>query len=247
MIIHGWAKSYKSFIAFDMLARLAQCQDWCCFEPTEEPVKTAAIQFEIPWAFYHERVTLLQTHAIDEQLFNENYHTWRPIARAQLTAGNARQEDLIRRELVESGMQVVLIDPIRRAAGASDMNAENEMSAMFKFFDSLQREGLTVVATHHDNKEGARAGGGNMLAMTGSGRFAGDPDTVISVETVRGDDPETSPRRNLNFVLRNAPMIGPRSMQIMDDGRIVYDNAPIDTSDGPAEEVESDDPAPPSI
>lgn len=236
LIIHGWAKSFKSFAAFDLLARLAQGRDWACFEPTEEPCRTAAIQFEIPWPYYHERVSLLQLHATEPTAFNENYHTWKPMQRPELLAGNKKTEDEILNGLVENEIQIVLIDPIRRATGNADLNAENEVRRMLTFFQRIQDQGISVVATHHDNKEGAKSGGGSMVSMTGSGAFAGDADTVISIETVRGDDPDTSPRRNMNFALRNAPAIGPRSLEIQEDGRILYNNAPVNPDEGAAED-----------
>lgn len=226
LILHGWAKSLKSFMSIDMLTRLAQGEDWCCFEPTEEPCKVAIMQFEIPWPYYHRRMTMLRASAPEPALFDENVFTWTPMQRPELVAGNKQHEDKILKALTDAGIQIFLLDPIRRAVGSADLNAENEVRRMLRFFQRIQDLGITVVTTHHDNKDGARAGGGSSTTMTGSGAFAGDADTIISVELPRNVT-EEEPKRNLNFLCRNSPAIGPRSMEMRDDGHLIYDTAPI--------------------
>ena len=228
LILHGWSKSYKTFLAIDLLARLSQGQDWCMFEPTEEPCRTAVMQFEIPWPFYKERIEALKKVAPEPQLFEENFLTWTPTKRPELQAGDRKSEDKVLKTLVENHVSIVLIDPIRRAIGMADLNAENEVRKMLRFFERLQDAGITVVATHHDSKDGARAGGGSAITMTGSGAFSGDADTIVSVELPKGETWETSTRRNLNFLLRNAAPVGPRSAEMQgDSATILYDSEPV--------------------
>jgi hypothetical protein len=241
LLIHGWAKSFKTYLALDLVSRLAQGADWCCFEPKEEPVRVGIIQFEITWPYYHKRMTQLREAATEKELYDANVFTWTPMRRPELIAGSPKYEDKILKALTENHIQIVLIDPIRRAIGEADLNAENEVRKMLRFFQRIQDAGITVVATHHDNKEGARAGGGSPVTMTGSGAFSGDADTIISVELPRGEQLGESVVRNLNFTLRNSPHVGARSMQMQDDGHIIYDTSPVNRE---AEEDDDDD-APP--
>jgi hypothetical protein len=227
LILHGWIKSFKSFLTLDMMAALAQGLDWACFEPIEEPCKVAVIQYEIPWAYYRQRVYQLRSHAREPELFDEHFFTYTPLRRPELVAGNKKHEDRVLGDLTAAGIQVVMIDPIRRLSGAIDMNSEQEVRRVLGFFERVQDEGITVVTTHHDSKESAKTRGGEALGMTGSGAFGGDPDSVVSIELPRGEDYATSPRRNLNFLLRNAPSIGARSMEIKDDSKIVYSTDPL--------------------
>lgn len=224
-ILHGREKSFKTYQSLDMLAALAQGEPWCGFEPTEEACRVAVMQFEISWPYYHQRITQLRNNAANKELFDENFLTWTPMQRPQLVAGNTKTEDHVISTLVEGSVQVILVDPIRRAAGFADLNAENEVRKILRFFERLQDAGITVVATHHDNKEGARTGGGSTLHMTGSGAFGGDADTLIGIELPHGED-ENSPHRNINFMLRNAPAIGPRSFEMTEDGMLIYDTEP---------------------
>ena len=224
-IFHGREKSFKTYQALDMLAALSQGEPWCGFEPTEEACRVAVMQFEISWPYYHQRIQQLRNFAANKDVFDENFFTWTPLQRPRLVAGDKKAEDHVLSTLVEGNVQVILVDPIRRAAGFADLNAENEVRKILRFFERIQDEGITVVATHHDNKEGARSGGGSSLNMTGSGAFGGDADTIIGIELPRGED-ENSPHRNVNFMLRNAPAIGPRSFQMTDEGQIIYDTEP---------------------
>jgi 5S rRNA maturation endonuclease (ribonuclease M5) len=239
-MLHGWAKSFKTFNAMAMLAALAQGQPWACFEPTEEPCRVAVMQFEIKWAFYRQRVEAMARAAHEPGLFNENFFTYSPLVRPRLIAGNTKEEDVILRELDAAAIQILLVDPVRRATGAIDMNAEDGVRRMLGFFERLNDNGITVVATHHDNKDGARAGGGSPLAMTGSGAWAGDPDTIVSVELPKGDKLTDSTRRNLIFTLRNGPAPSPRGMLLQEDGTPTYQREPYgsgfdaDDEDAPA-------------
>lgn len=220
-MLHGWIKSFKTFLALDMLAALSQGEPWCMFEPTEEPCKVLVIQYEIPWGYYRQRVLALQAQAHNVESFNENFNTWDPLSRPKLVAGNKKQEDFVLQSCVDAGIQVLMLDPVRRATGAIDMNDEKDVRHMLAFFERLNSEGITVIATHHDSKESAKARGGDPIGMTGSGAWSGDPDTIFSIELPKGariDDP----RRNLNFTLRNAPTPAGRAFQMLDDGIEYY-------------------------
>lgn len=238
-MIHGWAKSFKTFIGLDLMSRMAQGQDWCCFEPSEEACRVAVIQFEIPWAYYRQRVEALRQSAREPLLFDENFFTFSPVARPHLHAGNTAEEDAILRHLTDKDIQIVLLDPIRRAMGALSLNDEDTVRKMLGFFERINNEGITVVATHHDNKAFAKQGGGDPLGMTGSGSWTGDPDTIVSVQLPHGEKLATSTRRNLQFTLRNAPSPGPRGMQMRDDGTPLYSPEPHGFDD------EDDESAPP--
>lgn len=232
MFIHGWTKSFKSFIALDLLSSISQGVEWCGFKPLEEPAKVAVVQFEIQWAYYRDRVLALREHAPHPELWDENFGTYSPLVRPRLRAGDKATEDHLVSTLVDSGIQVLLIDPIRRAAGPNiDMNSEADSRKLLGLFERIQDEGITVVAVHHDNKAGARAGNGDPASMTGSGAWAGDPDTIVSVTKPRGV-PYTDPKRNLSFTLRNAPSCETRGYHLLEDGRSEYSLASFDTNDG---------------
>lgn len=226
LILHGWIKSFKSFLTLDMMGALAQGAEWAGFEPTEESTKVAVIQYEIPWPYYRQRVHLLKGYAREKALFDENFFTYSPLRRPDLIAGNTKQEDKVLTDLLNAGIQVVALDPIRRLSGSIDMNSEQEVRRVLGFFARIQDNGMTVVTTHHDSKESAKHHGGEALGMTGSGAFGGDPDSIVSIELPRGDAYNSSTRRNMNFLLRNAPAPAPRGMEINEEGKLSYSTEP---------------------
>lgn len=241
LIWHGWTKGFKSFGSLDMLSALAQGSSWCGFENLEEPVKVAVMQYEIPPAYYIERVKLLHAAAEDPGLFEENFGTWTPLVRPRFRAGDTKEQERVLSELVAAGVQVFLLDPVRRAMGTNDMNAEQDARKLLGFFERLNDEGITTITVHHDNKDGARGGGGSPLDMSGSGAFAGDFDTIVSSYLPPKQD-VNEPKRNLRFTLRNAPSIGDRSLEMTEAGVLVYRGEPFgewsddspQSDDGPA-------------
>lgn len=239
LIVHGPVKSFKSFIVLDLLAALAQGRPWAGFEPLEEAVRVCVVQFEIPPDYYRKRVDLLRAHAADAALFDANFGTWTPLQRPRLRADDPKSVDELRRGLEAAGVQVVLVDPVRRALGTGDINSEQDARKLLAIFERLQDDGRTVIAAHHDNKSSAKNGGGDVYGMTGTGAFSGDADTLISVAIPKGkklDDPQ----RNLHFLIRNGRGITPRGFTMRDDGRTTY-------SDEPHFEGDDEDDGTPSI
>lgn len=233
LILHGPYKSFKSWIALDLLAAIAQGEEWAYFDSTFEADRVAVLNFEIPWAYYRERILALRNGAKDATLFDQNFYTYEPVTRPHLVAGNDASESKVLRNLTEAGVGVALIDPVRRAMGLADLNAENEVRKILRFTERLNREGISVVLVHHDNKAGSKHGGGDPDNMTGSGAFAGDVDTIVSVTLPAGVERDTGTQRNMKFLLRNAPSPPPRGFELKGNPGIVYTReAFIESHDG---------------
>jgi hypothetical protein len=233
-ILHGSYKSGKSFVALDLLASLAQGADWAGFKSVEEPVKVAILQFEIPYPFYRQRIERLRQAVARQDAFDAHFLTYSPLARPRLVAGRPDSEGPIIENLLAAGVNVVLIDPIRRGMGLADMNAENEVRRILRFAERLTDEGMAVVMVHHDNKSGSKHGGGDPDDMTGSGAFAGDADSILSIVRPAFVSKE-QPKRNLHFLLRNAVSPAPRGFEWGDGAVIWHDEAFIDHEEGDTE------------
>ena len=225
VLLHGPAKSFKSFAAFDMASAIATGSPWCGFAATEEPARVCVLQFEIPWGYYKQRAARLREASPDPRLWDANFGSWRPLLRAYLAAGNQQHEDAILAGLVAAGAQVLVVDPVRRAMGAADMNSEQDVRKLLNFFERCQREGITVIATHHDGKQASRMGGGDPMGMTGSGAWMGDADTLISLQTPRGETLD-SPRRNIRFLLRHDETPADRGFRMTENGLLTYTSEP---------------------
>ena len=235
MIIHGWAKSFKSYMAFDMCALLAQGLPWCEFEFTGgEPVRAGIVQYEIPFAYYQQRIAQLHSHSDRSELLDENLVHFTPLSYPQLRAGDKRQQEALLRELDYSEVQVLLIDPIRRTLSGADLNSEKDVSLLRELVEAIQSTGVSVVLTHHDNKNYSRMGGGDPLGMTGTGAFAGDADSIISVSIPKGLTVK-EPYRNIDFTLRNAPSPDTRSVRFDEQELLIYSREAVQVVEGDAD------------
>jgi hypothetical protein len=230
-ILHGAYKSFKSWVALDLASALAQGIDWAGFTACEEAVKVGVLQFEIPWAFYRQRVQYVRNQATDPVAFDANFLTYTPLVRPRLIAGRPDSEKPILDNLVAAGVNVAVIDPVRRAMGFADMNAENEVRRVLQFAQRLNDEGIAVIMVHHDNKSGSRHGGGSPDDMTGSGAFAGDADSILSITRPPGTAHEDT-RRNLTFLLRNAPSPPPKGLTLLDGRLTWHDDVLVETDPG---------------
>lgn len=219
VMIHGPAKSFKSYLALDMLAQLSQGRGWLSFDFTgNSPLKVGVVQYEIPPAYFQDRVRDLFENAYDQDLFAENFLTFTPVVKPQLRAGNADQLRHLLGEIEYSGVQVLLIDPVRQALSGADLNSEKDVSLLRELVEPVKAMGVTVVLTHHDNKAAVTSKAGNPLGMTGSGAFSGDPDTIVSLTLppgVANEDMSTCRHRDCYFMLRNAPAPEPRSFEFV--------------------------------
>lgn len=228
LLLHGWKASFKSWMGLDMMKALVSGDSWAGFEPTEEPCRVAVVQAEIPWTYLKDRLHTLGV------LDNPNFAVWQPDRRPELAAGNRKHEDPILQALVDNEVQVVMFDPVRRFMGGGDMNSEQDVRKLLAFYERLNREGITVVFVHHDNKDSRKAGA-DIANTTGSGALVGDPDSVVSI-TLPPKHELADPVRNLHFTIRNGPPVGDRSMQLAENGHIIYDTEPIyerqETTDG---------------
>ena len=227
LMLHGPYKSFKSWIALDLMAALAQGEAWALFEARQGPIRAAVLNFEIPLPYYQVRLREMRQQAKFRDEFDQNLLTYTPGIRPQLVAGDRKSEDPIIRNLLEAQAGVVLIDPVRRAIGFADPNAENEVRKMLRFAERLNDYGIAVVLVHHDNKEGDKYGGGDPRYMTGSGAWAGDVDGIVSLSLPRGEPRDTGTRRNLHFLLRNAQSPSSRGFEL-DGTRATYSLSPYD-------------------
>lgn len=221
-VLHATFKSFKTWIALDLATALATAHPFAGFAyATDRPARVAYFNFEIPWAYYQERVRRFAEAAADREAFLDNFYGYQPITRPHLVTGNTESEDAVIANLTEGGIDVVVIDPIRRAMGFASMNDENEVRRPLHFAERLNRLGITVVLVHHDNKESDKQGGGDPAGMTGSGAWAGDVDSIISVSRPSGF-PRDDTRRNVGFLLRNAPSPDPQGFMLPEQGPMVW-------------------------
>jgi len=217
LVFHGAMKSLKSIVSLDMCRALATGtafagEDGYSFVNPSGPAKVGLIQMEIrPQAFQQQRIGSFLAFIPDEQrdLFLQNVSVYK-LGDGQVPRLKIQQDDFrseVYRFIEASEAQVIVFDPIQRLAGSADLDKTNEIDALLDFFAELQNEGLTVIFTHHNNKQSG-PGARHPNAMAGSQRFGADADAICTLihdpaVHLLDTNMEGVKQRNLSWTLRS--------------------------------------------
>jgi len=233
LFIHGWKGAYKSWLAFDLAVALATGTPWGSFDTTQPECKVVVVQFELPFAYYAERMRGL-SHRLPEYAREKykNVGTYNPLEKMRLDISNQKTQDHFLEVFTKNKVQVAIFDPIRRMSGAKSHYEQEWQSAVVDFSTRLNQAGIAVVLTHHDGKAAARHGGGSMLDASAADAIVGATDASVSIALPKGEDWESSKKRNLIFYSRNAETPAPRGFSI-DGDQIAYHDEPFYGGDTP--------------
>lgn len=227
LFIHGWKGAFKSWLAFDLAVALATGTPWGPFDTTRPEVKVVVTQFELPFAYYAERMQGLAKRL--PEYAREKYRSvghYNPLEKMRLDISNEKTQDHFVEVFTKNGVEVAIFDPIRRMSGAKSHYDQEWQSAVVDFSTKLNQQGIAVVLTHHDGKAASRHGGGSMLDASAADAIVGATDAAVSIALPKGENWEESKKRNLVFYSRNAETPAPRGFSIEDD-RIIHHDEPF--------------------
>lgn len=215
-VIHAAKKSGKSFWQLEWLRSLATGTTFAnAYEPVSaEPARVLLFQFEVLPFDFQQRALVAWQDTDDEhrELLEANFFTYHlgdgTIPRMRVVDGLI---DTVRRAADECDARVLAFDPIQRMTGGADQAKSNEMDPLLDTFAQLQAEGYTVIFSHHNNKASGK-GSRDANAMSGTQRFAADPDTLCSIWhdkfMIADDNPDMVKQRNVTWELRNGAASG---------------------------------------
>jgi len=89
----------------------------------------------------------------------------------------------------EIGAAAVIIDPIYRVGAEFDENSNSEIAQLTQILERMTNTGATLIFAHHFSK-GAQGGKKAVDRPSGAGAWARDPDAIITLTEVEGDDPD---------------------------------------------------------
>ena len=215
-VIHAAKKSGKSFWQLEWLRSLATGTTFAgAYEPVSaEPARVLLFQFEVLPFDFQQRALVAWQDTDDEhrELLESNFFTYHlgdgTIPRMRVVEGLI---DTVRQAAEECEARVLAFDPIQRMTGGADQAKSNEMDPLLDMFAQLQAEGYTVIFSHHNNKASGK-GSRDANAMSGTQRFAADPDTLCSIWhdkfMIADDNPDMVKQRNVTWELRNGAASG---------------------------------------
>jgi hypothetical protein len=110
----------------------------------------------------------------------------------------------ITEELRSRNLGLIIIDPIYKLYGDTDENSARDVAALLNELERLAQEtGAAIVFAAHFSK-GAQAGKESIDRISGSGCFARDPDTIVTLTRHETDGAFT-----VDATLRNHPPMQP--------------------------------------
>jgi hypothetical protein len=198
MVIGGGSKSFKTWNLIDLALSIATGVSWWGFETSKGRV--LYINFELQDAFFKSRVNSLlweKNCKIDQAQFM--YWGLRGHAAA---FGNLKEETLA----ATSGhdLALIVVDPIYKGLGNRDENKAGDIASLLNEIESLAvATGAAVVFGHHFSK-GNQAAKDAIDRVSGSGVFARDPDTILTMTRHEEEDAYV-----VDTILRNFPPVEP--------------------------------------
>jgi hypothetical protein len=196
-IIGSGSKARKTWVLVDMALSVANGVKFWDWNTTKGRV--CFINFEIQPSFFASR---LSTVAMEKSITGfENLDVWN-------LRGFAASFDELIPQLIEAlqnkNYTLVIIDPVYKGLGGGDENAAGDIGQLCNEIERLAvKTGAAVVFAAHYSK-GNQAGKESMDRISGSGVFARDADTIITLTKHEVDD-----CLSVDVVLRNFPQREP--------------------------------------
>ena len=182
MVVGGTSKSMKTWVLLDMAYCVALGLDWLGFTTT--PGRVLYVNLELQeWAMC-PRIQL-----IEESLKGIGRENRESLKRGEFSTLNLRghaawASDLIPRlikKVKEGSYDLIVIDPIYKCLGGRDENSAGEIGTVLNELEKMAvQTGAAVVFAAHFSK-GNQAAKESIDRIGGSGVFARDPDTILTM------------------------------------------------------------------
>ena len=198
MVIGGGSKSFKTWTLIDLAVSVATGTLWWGFPTIKGPV--CFMNFEIQDPFFRERLRDVCL-AKDCQLSDGELFYWG-------LRGKAADLRSLMAEIIAilkgGGYSLIVFDPIYKGLGGRDENKAGDIASLLNEIESLAVGTGAAVAFGHHFSKGNQAAKESIDRIGGSGVFARDPDTIMTMTKHEQDDAFV-----IDPVLRNFPPIEP--------------------------------------
>jgi hypothetical protein len=198
MVIGGGSKSFKTWTLLDLAVSVATGTKWWGFDTSQGRV--LYMNFEIQDPFFKGRLTDV-LFAKDCKLVEGQLSYWG--LRGKATDLRTLMPEIIAM-LKDEGYSLIIFDPIYKGLGNRDENKAGDIASLLNEIESLAVETGAAVAFGHHFSKGNQAGKESIDRIGGSGVFARDPDTILTMTKHEQEDAFA-----IDPVLRNFPPVEP--------------------------------------
>jgi hypothetical protein len=182
MVIGGSSKSRKSWVLLDLALAVATGNDWLGFPTTK--ARVCFVNFELPeFAIHHRLRAIAEARRItippdaltvwNLRGYSAPYHTLLPTLAERISG---------------AGFGLIILDPSYKLLGDADENSARDIAAMCNGIERFSiQTGAAICFTSHFAK-GNASGKEAQDRISGSGVFARDPDTIITLTALQTPD-----------------------------------------------------------
>jgi hypothetical protein len=197
MVLGGGSKSFKTWGLIDLAISIATGSPWWGLETATGVV--VYLNFEIPEPFFHSRLrTVAEFKGV---ALPPNLYIWN--LRGHAAAAGALFPKLTKQleALKPAGL---VIDPAYKLSLGSDENSGKDVALLMNEFDNLAEDtgAATVIGTHFS--KGNQSTKEALDRISGSGVYARDPDSILTMTRHEEEDAFT-----VEATLRNCPPMAP--------------------------------------
>jgi hypothetical protein len=173
MVLGGASKTNKTWVLTDLAASVAAGVPWWGF-PTNQG-RVLYVNFELAAPFFAERIKLV-TAAKDIDVA-EALDVWN-------LRGHAADFDKLLPRIIDRAKQqykAIILDPTYKLLGWRDENRAGDIASLLNGFEHLAVETNAAVAFGAHFSKGNQAAKESIDRIGGSGVFARDPDTILTM------------------------------------------------------------------
>jgi hypothetical protein len=212
IVMGGASKSYKTWVLIDLAISVATGKPWWGF-PTVQG-RVLYLNLELPEAFFADRIELVASAkgvkpckashgliASANQVYEiEGLDVW------NLRGHAADFDDLLPKIIERAGQQysLIILDPTYKVLGRRDENRAGDIASLLNGFERLAVETGAAVAFGAHFSKGNQAGKESIDRIGGSGVFARDPDSFLTLTRHQEDKAFI-----VEPILRNHPPVSP--------------------------------------
>jgi RecA-family ATPase len=180
--VGGGSKSNKTWVLLDLALSVAYGEPWLSQKVTRGRV--LYLNFEIRTSLFTRRIKHV-AKAKGITMAGGNLEVWNLRGHA---ASYSALIPKIAARAQDRGYRLIIIDPTYKLLGDSDENKAGDIARLMNEFETLaQKSGAAIAFGAHFSK-GSQAGKESIDRISGSGVFARDPDTIMTLTPLEAEN-----------------------------------------------------------
>jgi hypothetical protein len=209
----GGSKSFKTWTLLELSTCIATGRDWLGFPTTKGRV--LYVNLELPAFSIQKRISeICEAMGVEVP---EDLKVWNLRGYA---TNAATILPMISREAKAGGFLFIVLDPLYKLLGDRDENASRDMANLMNLVERLAVDTGAAVAFGSHFAKGNASGKESMDRISGSGVFARDPDSIVTMTQHEEDGAFTVEMTLRNFAPQESFVVRRKHPLMVIDGQL---------------------------